>query len=201
MRWDSLFDDLESQLEHELHAEELDRRAEDHRLRLGRLTLRDRLQAFSAKDGRRGEVVLELVTGASIIVLPQSFGRDWMSGDLISRDGVSGACIVPLNAITGMLLPKESLDRSLAVPDRSDRGPRLSDRIGLSFVLRDLCRRRVYVRMHEGMGAGAVHGGTLDRVAGDHVDLAVHERSAPRRERNVSHVRVVPVRAIALIEL
>jgi hypothetical protein len=201
MRWDSLFDDLESQLEHELHAEELDRRAEDERLRLGRLTLRDRLQTFSATGGSRSEVLLELVTGSTIIVLPQTFGRDWMSGDLISRDGASSACVVPLDAITGMLLPKRSLARSLAVPDRDERAPRLSDRIGLSFVLRDLCRRRVYVTVHEARDAGPAHGGTLDRVAGDHVDLAVHEQGAPRRERNVSHLRVVPVRAIGLIVL
>jgi hypothetical protein len=201
MRWDSLFDDLESQLEHELHAEELDRRAEDHRLRLGRLTLRDRLQTFSGREGSRGEVVLELVTGSTIIVLPQAFGRDWMSGDVLSPDGASGACVVPLNAITGMLLPKGDLARSLAMPDRDEQGPRLSDRIGLSFVLRDLCRRRVYVHLHEGRNTGQVHGGTLDRVAGDHVDLAVHEQGAPRRERNVSHLRIVPVASIGLIVL
>lgn len=201
MRWDSLFDDLESQLEHELHAEELDRRAEDQRLRLGRLTLRDRLQTFSGRESRRAEVTLELVTGSTIIVLPQAFGRDWMSGDLISPDGASGACVVPLNAISGMVLPKENLARSLAVPDRESGGPRLTDRIGLSFVLRDLCRRRVYVQVHEAGSAGAVHGGTIDRVAADHVDLAVHELGAPRRERNVSHVRIVPVGAIGLIVL
>jgi hypothetical protein len=201
MRWDSLFDDLESQLEHELHAEELDRRAEDQRLRLGRLTLRDRLEAFSGRDSFRAEVVLELVNGATIIVLPQAFGRNWMSGDVVSRDGASAACIVPLDAITGLILPKESLARSLAVPDQNEREPRLSDRIGLNFVLRDLCRRRVYVQLHDGSSSGVVHGGTLDRVSGDHVDLAVHERSVPRRERNVGHLRVVPVRAIGLIVL
>ena len=201
MRWDSLFDDLESQLEHELHAEELDRRAEEHRLRVGRLTLRDRLQTFSARDGRRGEVLLELVTGASIAVLPQTFGRDWMSADVVGREGASGACIVPLDAIAGVVLPKSSVRRSLDVPDRDEQAPRLTDRIGLSFALRDLCRRRVYLELHCRSTNTPVHGGTLDRVAGDHVDLAVHDRGAPRRERNVSHQRLVPIREIALIVL
>ena len=201
MRWDSLFDDLESQLEHELHAEELDRRAEEHRLRVGRFTLRDRLQTFSARDGRRGEVALELVTGLSITVLPQTFGRDWMSADLTAPDGPSRACIVPLNAISGVLLPKTSVARSLDVPDRDEHAPRLTDRIGLSFALRDLCRRRVYLELYCRSGSAGVHGGTLDRVAGDHVDLAVHERGAPRRERNVSHQRLVPISEIALIVL
>lgn len=201
MRWDSLFDDLESQLEHELHAEELDRRAEEHRLRLGRLTLRDRLQTFSAPGGRRGRVVLDLVTGSRVTVLPQAFGRDWMSGDLDPQDGASGACIVPLDAIAGVILPKDDLARSLDVPDRDEQAPRLTDRIGLGFVLRDLCRRRVWVQLHCGTTGETIHGGTLDRVAGDHVDLAVHEAGAPRRERNVSHVRLVPIRTISMIVL
>ncbi|MBG6239591.1 hypothetical protein IWX78_002578 [Mycetocola sp. CAN_C7] len=201
MRWDSLFDDLESQLEHELHAEELDKRAEEHRLRVGRLTLRDRLQTFSGRDGHRAEVVLELVTGEMITVLPQTFGRDWMSADLVGRDGASGACIVPIDAIAGVTLPKSDITRSLSVPDRDEQAPRLTDRIGMSFALRDLCRRRVYVELHCRSMPPAVHGGTLDRVAGDHVDLAVHERGAARRERNVSHHRLVPLAGIALILL
>ncbi len=44
MRWDNLFDDLESQLEQELGAEDVDLLAEEERLRLGRLALRDRLR-------------------------------------------------------------------------------------------------------------------------------------------------------------
>ncbi|MET1017293.1 MAG: hypothetical protein ABWX76_10775, partial [Leifsonia flava] len=89
----------------------------------------------------------------------------------------------------------------LDVPARDDQAPRLTDRIGVSFVLRDLCRRRVYVQLHCRSTSPAIHGGTLDRVAGDHVDLAVHEPGAPRRERNVSHQRLVPIREIAVIVL
>ena len=37
MRWESLFDDMESQLEQELGAEDEQLRAEEERLRLGRL--------------------------------------------------------------------------------------------------------------------------------------------------------------------
>ena len=43
VRWDNLFDDLEGQLENELNAEDLELRAEEERLRLGRLALRQRL--------------------------------------------------------------------------------------------------------------------------------------------------------------
>lgn len=201
MRWDSLFDDLESQLEHELHAEELDRRAEEQRLRIGRLMLRERLQTFSGRDGPRSAVHLELITGQSIVVLPQAFGRDWMSGDLVGHDGAPGACVVPLDSVAGVVLEKPSVARSLDVPALDEQAPRLTDRIGLPFVLRDLCRRRVYVQLHARSASPTVHGGTLDRVAGDHVDLAVHEPGAPRRERNVSHQRLVPIREIALVVL
>ena len=46
MRWDNLFDDLEGQLEHELTSEEIDLQAEEERLRLGRMSLRDRILAI-----------------------------------------------------------------------------------------------------------------------------------------------------------
>jgi hypothetical protein len=48
MRWDNLFDDLESQLEQELSAEEIDLQAEEERLRLARLGIRDRLRSLHA---------------------------------------------------------------------------------------------------------------------------------------------------------
>ncbi|MDI1335854.1 MAG: hypothetical protein PSU94_06675, partial [Lacunisphaera sp.] len=48
MRWEHLFDDLESQLEQELTAEELDLEGEEERLRLGRLSVRDRLVALAS---------------------------------------------------------------------------------------------------------------------------------------------------------
>ncbi len=46
MRWDHLFDDLEGQLERELTAEEQDLGIEEERLRLGRLSVRDRVAAL-----------------------------------------------------------------------------------------------------------------------------------------------------------
>src|ERR1019366_4923637 len=46
--WDNLFDDLESQLEQELTAEEVDLQAEEERLRLARLGIRDRLRSLQA---------------------------------------------------------------------------------------------------------------------------------------------------------
>ncbi|GAB3615990.1 hypothetical protein GCM10027416_05470 [Okibacterium endophyticum] len=197
MRWDSLFDDLESQLEHELHTEDLDLAAEEHRLRLGRLTLRDRLMALVDDSSGRG-ISVELVTGESVTVVPRTFGRDWFAADLVSPPAASRACIVPLDAITGIVIPKDRITRSIRVSDTDQSEPRLTDRIGIAFALRDLCRRRSYVSIH---AAGGVRRGTIDRVARDHVDIAVHEPGTARREREVAHHRVVPLAHIALITM
>ena len=58
MRWDNLFADLEGQLEHELGAEDLELRVEEERLRLGRLSLRERMRTASDPDDERAEPVL-----------------------------------------------------------------------------------------------------------------------------------------------
>ena len=50
MRWDNLFDDLEAQLEYEADAERDELLAEDERLRLGRLSLRDRLSSIAVRQ-------------------------------------------------------------------------------------------------------------------------------------------------------
>ena len=202
MRWDSLFDDLESQLEHELHSDESDLRAEEYRHRLGRLSLRDRLSTFSAQDGRAREpVTVELVTGEVLVLLPQTFGRDWFSADLVTGREVSGAVLVLLDSIAGVVVPKAAVTRSLDVPEMSDSEPRLTDRIGIAFALRDLCRRRSFVRVHGVSAVSAVHSGTIDRVGRDHFDLAIHEPGVARRERNVAHQRLVPFSQLAYLRL
>src|SRR5258708_1844617 len=80
MRWDNLFDDLESQLEQELGAEEGDLLAEEERLRLGRLTLRDRVVAMTPPgDGAAQQLKLAMRDG-TLLTAPQGtidrVGRD-----------------------------------------------------------------------------------------------------------------------------
>ena len=79
MRWDLLFDDLESQLDQEQRDEERALAIEEERLRLGRLTLRDRLDG----DGDRADgddsaacVRIELRGGA----LARRCGRSHSAG-------------------------------------------------------------------------------------------------------------------------
>ena len=169
---------------------------EDERLRLGRLTLRDRLTAVSrATDDGDAIVRVELHGGVVMALRPLAFGRAWMSAESRAADRRSRQCVVPLAAIAAVLPSRSQLDPSLEpVPESSAR---LAERIGLSFVLRDLCRRRAPVRLTT--VDGMVHG-TLDRVARDHVDLALHEPGSLRREREIQGYRIVPLARVLLIE-
>ena len=195
MRWDLLFDDLESQLDQEQRDEERALALEEERLRLARLTLRDRLTALSlAGDGDPIAVRIELHGGSELELRPLAFGRDWMSATVIEAGRGPGQCLVPFGAIAAVLPSRAQVARSL---DAGVEGStRLSERIGLPFVLRDLCRRRmpVHLTTHD----GRVHG-TIDRVARDHLDLAVHEAGTARREREVRGVRIVPIARIVLV--
>lgn len=197
MRWDLLFDDLESQLDQEQRDEERALAIEEERLRLGRLTLRDRLGAMAraAADEPAATVRVELRGGRQLDLRPLSFGRDWMSAAVRDPRRVDGQCIVPLAAIAAILPTRAQLDPSLQPSPESST--RLAERIGLPFVLRDLCRRRMPV--HLTTDDGRVHG-TLDRVARDHVDLALHEPGSPRRDGEVRGYRIVPLERIILVD-
>src|SRR6185312_5036676 len=107
MRWDNLFDDLESQLEHELTAGDIDVRAEEERLRLARMSLRERLVSIhehssdaAASDGIR----VRLADGRVVTVRPFTFGKDWFSAALVDGASRHSQCIVPVVAVAGLLL-------------------------------------------------------------------------------------------------
>lgn len=196
VRWDSLFDDLESQLEREHTAEELDLAAEEERLRLSRLGIRDRIAVLAAL----GKTVrVELVGAVGDVVRVDlrlgAIGRDWVAGQL--GGGARDQCILPIGAIASMVLSLADLRMSLAATPQDD-GPAasLASRLGLPFVLRDLCRRRREVEL---LLPGGSLVGTIDRVGRDHLDLASHEPGAPRRESAVLEHRVVPLASVRLV--
>lgn len=200
MRWDNLFDDLESQLEHGLTAEEIDLEAEEERLRLARMSLRERILSLheSGDTGGSSTIRMQLVGGATIVVRPLLFGKDWFSAELVEESQRHSQCIVPLGAIAGLLLSREQVQSSLMASAVPESGRGLSARLGLAFVLRDLCRRRRAIEIH--FAGGVVHG-TIDRVGRDHLDLAVHEPGTPRRENEVSHYRVIPLSQVLLARM
>jgi len=195
MRWESLFDDLEGQLAGEKSLEESDLAAEEERLRLGRLDLRERLAAVHlASAGSSYRISVILRGGSRTLLHPTSFGRDWMIAEL-AEGSRAVTCIVPLAAIESVLLTPGQVRDSLIAAAAPD-APRISDRLGLSFVLRDLCRRRRYVEVQSD---GASARGTIDRVGRDHLDIAVHE--PPRRESAVAEIRLVSFDSIAVVRL
>lgn len=209
MRWDNLFDDLEGQLERELSAEEIDVQAEEERLRLARLSLRERLLALSAANAGQKPLRMALVGGTSIAVLPSAFGRDWFSAGLVDDSARPKRCLVPLAAITNVTIAVEQVVPSLGserTPEGADRprgcrddgGDSLSARLGLPFVLRDLCRRRAALEI---ITVSGQHHGTIDRVGRDHFDLAEHERGVPRRSAAVTGCRIIPISQLALVLL
>jgi hypothetical protein len=186
MRWDNLFDDLESQLEHELGAEDIDLLAEEERLRLGRLGLRDRLRAMSTA----GEPVrLILSDGTRVVIEVGTIGRDWIAGEICGDGHRFVSCVIPIAAIAGCL-PTPAQTAASIGGEAEPAVLSLSARLGLPFVLRDLCRRRAAVNVRTSQDL--LHG-TIDRVGRDHFDLAEHEPGVARRERAVRAMRLVPV--------
>lgn len=203
MRWDRLFDDLESQLERELSAEEVDLDAEEERLRLGRLSLRDRMVALQERrtdigSGDTERVELTLIDGSRLSVHPTTVGRDWMSVDVLGESARVTQSIVPFASIAGISLDPSQVRASLAGSARDDAHPSLSARLGLPFVLRDLCRRRRGVDLVT--TTGLIHA-TIDRVGRDHLDVAAHERGMARRASAVTELRIVPLAALLLVRL
>ncbi len=197
MRWDNLFDDLESQLEHELWSEDVDLRAEEERLRLGRMSLRERLMSLHGSAGGRDYSIRVDIADIFLKLTPTNFGKDWMAARVIDDTTRRTQVVLPLRAITSVILSREhSLSSLTATP--VEGASSLSARLGLPFVLRDLCRRRCELDLV--LTSGMVHG-TIDRVGRDHCDLAEHESGTPRRESSVTSYRVVPLDQLLLVRL
>lgn len=195
MRWDHLFDDLAGQLEHELQSEESDLRLEEERLRLGRLALRERLAVLKASpDPALSLVRLRLRSGVTHDVRLVTVGRDWFAGDIESEANGSQA-IFPIGAVDSLVVTQRQAELSL---DPLVTTSELAARLGVAFLLRDLCRRRSAVTVVTATGSAT---GTIDRVGRDHLDLAVHDRETPRRSSAVEHVRVIGFDQLLLVRL
>jgi hypothetical protein len=80
--------------------------------------------------------------------------------------------------------------------DGSVVGSSLAARLGLAFVLRDLCRRRTPVRVST--IAEQLHG-TIDRVGRDHLDLAEHDPDVARRDIAVHTHRILPTAHLVML--
>jgi hypothetical protein len=195
VRWDDLFDDLAGELQGALDDEAARRAVDEERLRVGRLTVRERLVALA--EASSAPISLQLSDGSLVAVRPKAFGSDWLSAELLAESGRARVCIVPTAGIASLVLTEEQLVASLREPAASGPGD-LSGRLGLAFALRDLGRRR---RQCEFVVTTGTIVGTIDRVARDHVDVAVHERGVARRSRDVVAYRIIPLDDLRLVIL
>lgn len=191
MRWDRLFDDLEDQLASEGEAERAFLDTEAERLRVARVTLRERVEALVGG----GEVALVFTDAATVVGCVTAVGPDWLA---IRPTGARvGVVLAPWAAIAELGMPHADVLRS-AGRSVSVRSP-LADRMTFGYVVRDLVRRRVAVAVHT--VTDRVLTGTIDRAGVDHFDLALHEPGSPRRAREVTGHRIVPFAAVLRIRV
>lgn len=179
MRWDSLFADLEAQLDAAdddvaaMHAERV-------RAEVAGVELRDRLRGAVGQD-----LALRLAGGEQVAGLLRTAGPDWL---LVGEP--SGEALVPLAAVVVV----DGLTRSLAAP-----AGRVEGRLGLASALRGVARDRSAVRLWLRDPGSAVLTGTVDRVGADHLDLARHAADEPRRPGAVRGTSAVPLGALACL--
>lgn len=194
MRWDRFFDDLEDQLASEWEGERAALETEAERLRVSRMSLRERLLALVERERDAAPLSVEFSDATVVTGEVTGVGADWVA--LQSTAARGGATLAPLGSIAAIGMPHADVLRS-ARPASLATG--MTDRMTFGFVVRDLVRRRVAVAVVT-MG-GRVLAGTIDRAGADHLDIALHESGVPRRADLVTGHRIVPFASIAWIRL
>lgn len=158
MRWQSLFDDIEAQLERQELADVESEVAERTRAERATVALAERLLAHHGETLRLG-FAGGTVSGRVVDVAPQ-----WV----VVHDG-RGDVLVPTAAVASV----SGLGRATALPPSQ-----VMRRLGLAHALRALSRDRAPVRIASVAG---IFTGTIDRVGADHLDLAEHPVDEVRR--------------------
>lgn len=155
MRWEHLFEDMESQLAAAQAQARSDEVAELTRAERASVALADRLRSAVAPG--QGPLVVTTRSGEVVKGAVTDVGPAWVLVEDSAREH-----LVPLSAVARVSgLP------DLAAPTL---GPALR-RLGVGHVLRAVARDRSIVRLALG-GAGALQG-RIDAVGSDHLDLTV----------------------------
>ena len=189
MDFETLFQDLENQLEYELDAEMINRLEDEERERRAILSIRDRLIAL-----KRSASNLELrgtTRGQRTLVFTiKNVGKDWVAIEVLEPQEIKGSVICPIHAFVSIEIPHMVVKESLgtAIGEVSDQDLQafsgkssLAEKVNLAFVLRDISRRRKNVRLHT--QSNMIHG-TIDHVGSDHLDMTSGDvrRMIPLRE-------------------
>lgn len=194
VEWDHLFEDLEGQLAAEWDAERAALDAESERLRISKLTLRERLRTMTTSPARMS---LELAERERWDCTTRVIGADWIGVSVRSDPRLR---IVPLTAVAAIAVDQGALLESLDEAASAEPSARtLRERMTFGFVLRDLARRRAPVTVAR-RGADPQHG-TIDRAGFDHLDLALHDPSEPRRARAVRGFRLIAFESVSWVRI
>ena len=180
MRWESLFADLDGQLEAALAEEHAAEVADRSRREVARLHLADRAELAA------GAQLSASVSGAGVVA-----GRLLRSGPgwwLLAAEG--GEALICTDAVGWV----SGLPALAAEPDTASQVDR---RLGLGYVLRAVARDRAGVTVV--LQDGSAVTGTIDRVGADFVDLAEHAPGEWRRPGSVRGARTLPFSAMAVV--
>ena len=180
MRWQQLFEDLQSQFEAEELAAERAESASRTRAEVGAVRLGERLA------GARGSSLVLAVRGAGNVtgtLVDQ--GVDW----LLLEDGQGRELLVAMAAVRAV----GGLGRRTALPEPDG----VRSRLDLRWALRGLARDRSAVQLL--LDDGGTLTGTLDRIGADFVEIAEHPGDLPRRSEAVQGVRAVVIGAVAVV--
>jgi hypothetical protein len=181
MRWEQLFEDLESRLEQLSQAERDAEIADRTRAELARISLLDRLRASMGQAIR-----CELSEGVI------ARGRlDRVGSDFVLLSQPHGETVVPLSAM--VLL--DGVDEGAVSAEVAGR---VVSRLGLAAILRSLARDRSTVRLR--LGQGRVLVGTVQRVGSDFLQLATHEAEESPRRGTVRATPLIPLDRLVSVE-
>lgn len=195
MDFDTLFHDLENQLERELDAELLNRLEDEERERRAKLTLRERLIALQRAD--KGLLITaQFLDSRTLRFSLKNVGKDWVALEVAEPLSLAGSVICPVHALASIDIPryliKESLGTATGEVSEYDlialSGKQgLAQKVNFTFVLRDLSRRRKPVAI---LTMTEVLLGTIDQVGVDHIDVTVGGNRRMLQLRSVLFVQI-----------
>jgi hypothetical protein len=180
MRWDALFQDLESQLQAATDARQESEVRDRTRAEQARVTL---LQRLAGQMGR--PVGVSTKGGRSLTGVLTNVGSQWIALAVEER-----SVIVPLSSVQVL----RSLGRSVGQPLAG-----IEAKLGLGSALRALSRDRAHVALWVASPSSR-YAGVIDRVGADFVDLGLVAPGDERRSANIREVLTVPFASIDTLE-
>ena len=180
MRWDALFDDLETQMAAGYHLDLDAEITERTRAEEAAVELADRLRGSLGR-----QIVVQLASGSTIEGTLSHVGSQ-----AFVLDEPQHQMLVPYASAVRYL----GLSR-LALAETS----KVRQRLGLASALRGLARDRagLTVLLAGGLAGETTLFGVIDRVGRDYLDFAVTGDGEERRAANVRQLATIPFAALA----